>query len=409
MEMVLLAATTNIILKPFAWILSFIINAVYYVVQLLTVNQSMAITIVLFTLVVRALMTPLTMKQQRSSRKMQRLQPKVQAIQDKYKSKKDPESQQKMQAELSALYKKNNTSPMSGCLPLLIQMPILFALYEILRNVPFYVNGIGDIFNSMATQVMGVSGYADIITDNFSTVTKSLTKFDVTTMDSVMDFLYHLTREQWVSFKDLIGLAGNATFESAYQLQESINTVGTGIFTFNLAEAPGWKGVGIIIPLLAGICTFLQTFISTKTSEKRAKIANPNGTQNDMQGSMKMMMYVTPVMIAFFAISMPTGLGIYWIASSVFGTLFQLLADKIIDREEYKEVLRKKQEFEEKKLFSYTIHEGGSGKDSDSRYGTMNTSSKSSMAGNKMAALAQRQKEQQEKRESYESSVQEEE
>lgn len=408
MEMVLLAATNNIILKPFAWILSFIINAVYYLVQLLTVNQSMAITIILFTLVVRALMTPLTMKQQRSSRKMQRLQPKVQEIQDKYKKKTDPESKQKMQLELSELYKKNKTSPMSGCLPLLIQMPILFALYEILRNVPFYVNGMGDIFNAMATQVQGIPGYADIITSHFGDITKTLTKFDVTTVDSVMDFLYHLTRDQWVNFKDLIGLAGNAAFEQNYALQESINTVGYGIFTFNLAEAPGWKGVGIIIPILAGVFTFLQTFISTKASEKRAKIANPNGSKNDMQGSMKMMMYISPLMIAFFAITLPVGLGIYWIASSAFGILFQVIVDKIIDKEEYKEALRKREEFEEKKLLSQSIR-SNIDKETGRRIGTGSASNKSSMAGNKIAAMQQRQKEQLEKRENSESSEQEEE
>lgn len=408
MDMVLLAATNNFILKPFAWVLSFIINGVFYLVQLLTVNQSMAITIILFTLVVRALMTPLTMKQQRSSRKMQRLQPKVQEIQDRYKKKTDPESKQKMQLELNELYKKNKTSPMSGCLPLLIQMPILFALYEILRNVPFYVNGMGDIFSAMATQVQAVPGYADIITNNFGDITKVLTKFDVTTVDSVMDFLYHLTRDQWVNFKDLIGLAGNAVFEQNYMLQESINTVGYGIFTFNLAEAPGWQGVGIIIPILAGVFTFLQTFISTKGSEKRAKIANPNGKKSEMQGSMKVMMYISPLMIAFFAITLPVGLGIYWIASSVFGIISQVIVDKIIDKEEYKEALRKKEEFEEKKLLSHSI-QSNIDKETGRRLGTASAGSKSSMAGNKIAAMQQRQKEQLEKRENRESSGQEEE
>ena len=391
MDTILLAATGNFILKPIAWVLSFIINAVFYLVQLLTVPQSMAITIVLFTLVTRALMMSLTIKQQRSSRKMQRLQPKVQEIRDKYAKKTDPESNQKMQLEISDLYKKNKTSPMSGCLPLLIQMPIIFALYEILRNVPFYVTDMKEIFTAMATQVQGISGYADIITNNFADVTKTLSKFDASTLDSVIDFLYHLTRDQWANFKELAGLAGNAAFEANYALQESINTVGYGIFTFNLAEAPGWKGVGIIIPILSGVLTWLQSFISTRASEKRTKIFNPDGKKDQSQASMKMMTYFMPIMIAFFAISLPVGLGIYWIASSAFGILFQVIADRIIDKEEYKEALRKKEEYEEKKMLARSIR-SDIDKETGRRIGTADAGSKSSMAGNKIAAMQQRQK-----------------
>ena len=391
MDTILLAATGNFILKPIAWVLSFIINAVFYLVQLLTVHQSMAITIVLFTLVTRALMMPLTIKQQRSSRKMQRLQPKVQEIRDKYAKKTDPESNQKMQLEISDLYKKNKTSPMSGCLPLLIQMPIIFALYEILRNVPFYVTDMKEIFTAMATQVQGISGYGDIITNNFADVTKTLSKFDASTLDSIIDFLYHLTRDQWANFKELAGLAGNAAFEANYALQESINTVGYGIFTFNLAEAPGWKGVGIIIPILSGVLTWLQSFISTRASEKRTKIFNPDGKKDQSQASMKMMTYFMPIMIAFFAISLPVGLGIYWIASSAFGILFQVIADRIIDKEEYKEALRKKEEYEEKKMLARSIR-SDIDKETGRRIGTADAGSKSSMAGNKIAAMQQRQK-----------------
>ena len=148
------------------------------------------------------------MKQQRSSRAMTRLQPKVEQIQNKYKNKKDPESSQKMNMEIQELYKKHKANPMSGCLPLLIQMPILFALFEILRNVPFYVNQIGDIYNSMALQVQSISGYADILTNNFQAVINSLQDFDMNTTESIMDLLYHLSREQWTVLRDVTGLAG---------------------------------------------------------------------------------------------------------------------------------------------------------------------------------------------------------
>ena len=106
---------------------------------------------------------------------------------------------------------------------------------------------------------------------------------------------------------------------------------------------------------------------------------------------MKMMTYFMPIMIAFFAISLPVGLGIYWIASSAFGILFQVIADRIIDKEEYKEALRKKEEYEEKKMLARSIR-SDIDKETGRQIGTADAGSKSSMAGNKIAAMQQRQK-----------------
>lgn len=391
MNFVILAATKNWLLKPFAVILSFIFNGVFSLVVNITTNHSLAITIILFTLIVRALMMPLLLKQQRSSRAMMRLQPKVEKIQDKYKNKKDPESNQKMQMEINELYKKNKANPMSGCLPLLIQMPILFALFEILRNVPFYVNQIGDIYNSMALQVQSVSGYADLLTNNFQAVINTLTKFDINTTDSVIDLLYHLSREQWGVLKDITGLAGNASFEANYDLQASYNTFGAGIFTFNLSEAPGWTGLGIIFPLVSGGTTFLQSWLSQRSNDKRQKMASPDGKVKQ-QTSMKTMLYIFPIMMAFFTASMPLGLGLYWIVGNIFGIFSQFISDSIIDREEYQEALKRRDELIEKKKLK-EASKSKIDKMTGNRIGTASNVNKSSMAGNKIAAMKQQQEE----------------
>lgn len=404
MNFAILAATKNWLLKPFAIILSFIFNGVFSVVSAITVNQSLAITIIMFTLIVRALLMPLMIKQQRSSRAMTRLQPKVEKIQDKYKNKKDPESNQKMQMEISELYKKNKANPMSGCLPLLIQMPILFALFEILRNVPFYVNEIGDIYNSMALQVQSVSGYADMLTNNFQAVINGLTKFDINTTDSVIDLLYHLSREQWVVLKDVTGLAGNAAFEASYALQASYNTFGAGVFTFNLSEAPGWAGLGIIFPLLSGGTTFLQSWLAQRSNDKRQKMASPDGKVKQ-QNSMKMMLYIFPVMTAFFTVTMPLGLGLYWIIGNVFGIFSQFIIDSIIDREEYREALKRRDELVEKKKLK-EASKSKIDKMTGNRIGTAANVNKSSMAGNKIAAMKQQQEEREKQRQQIDSPAQ---
>lgn len=397
MNFVSLAASNNWLLKPFAYILSFIFNGVFYVVTQITTNQALAITIILFTIIVRVLMMPMMMKQQRSTRAMTRLQPKVEKIQDKYKNKKDPESSQKMNMEIQELYKKHNASPMSGCLPLLIQMPILFALFEVLRNVPFYVNEIGELYNTMAVQVQGVSGYADLLTENFQSVINSLKNFDVNTTESVMDLLYHLSREQWATLKEVTDLTGNAAFEASYDLTYAYNTFGGGAFTFNLSENPGWLGLGIIFPLVSGATTFLQSWLSQKSNEKRQKMASKDG-KITQQNNMKMMTYVFPVMTAFFTASMPLGLGLYWVMGNIVGIVSQIIMDRILDREDYREALKRREELVEKKKLREAAKSSIDKKTGNRIGSAANANNKSSMAGNKMAAMKQQQEEREKQR-----------
>lgn len=384
MQSLILAATSNWLLKPFAILLGWIFNGLFYLISQLTTNQCLAITIILFTFLVRAAMLPLNIKQQRSSRKMARLQPQIDKIQAKYENKKnDPEAAQRMNMEIQQLYSENKTSPMSGCLPLLIQMPILFALYEVLRNVPFYVSQMGDIYQSMAATVMSVEGYVDVInSDAFASVVSAIRKFDATTTTGVIDFLYHLTRTQWASFTEALGLTGNTAFLESYRLQESYNSFRLGNLLFNLNENPGWANWGWVFSIVSGGTTFLQSFIAQKSNDRRTKMMNPDAKETQQQHSMKIMMYIFPIMTVWFTATMPLGLGIYWIASNIFGMLSQWISDSIIDREDYKEALKHREELqkrqEEMKKTKSKVDKVTGG-----RMGTAHTQTKSALAGNK--------------------------
>ena len=363
-----------------ALLLGLIFNGLFALISGWSDSQALGISIILFTFITRLLMTPLMFNQQRSSRRMTRLQPKIQKIQEKYKGKTDPESNQRMQAETQALYKENNASPMAGCLPLLIQMPIIFALFEVLRNVPFYVNDIGSYYREMAEMVMGVSGSGSYITESFETVIKGLKNFDVTTTDSVMDLLYHLNSTQWAELMEKLGLNANAAFQTAYQSVTHLNTFGAGFLTFNLTEAPGWTGWNLVIPVLAGITTFIQSFVTQKTNETRQKMASPDGIADQSQKSMKYMNYFFPVMTLFFAVSMPAGLGLYWIASNVFGLISQLIMDAVLDKQEYKEALKRRDELIAKREAA-ARDKSHLDKKTGGRLGSSNTQSKSALSG----------------------------
>lgn len=385
MNLTPMAATNSWILKPFAFVLSFIFNGLFSVISQWTVHQSLAITIILFTFIVRALMMPLMLKQQRSTRRMARLQPKIEQIQAKYKNKKDPETTQRMNAEIQKLYSENKANPMSGCLPLLIQMPILFALFEILRNVPFYVTQIGDLYTNMATTIQGISGASAVLTGDAYASVANTVKLDMANTTTVMDFLYRLTGTQWGEIISALGLASNKSFMADYELQAAYSTFGFGALTFNLSENPGWRGWGIIFPIVSGVTTFLQSFLAQRASEKRQKMANPDGTVTNQQQSMKMMTYVFPFMTAFFTASMPLGLGLYWIAGNVFGIVSTWISDSIIDREEYQEAVKRRDEMiakrKEKEAYKSSIDKATGG-----RIGSFGSNqTKSSLAGNKMA------------------------
>ena len=136
-------------LGPIARLLGKILEAIYYVLSLVGI-ENVGICIILFTFIVNTLMFPLQIKQQKFSKMSSRMNPELQAIQKKYKNKKDQASQQKMSLETQAVYQKYGVSPASGCLPLLITFPILFALYRVIYNVPAYVNQVYDIYAGVA-------------------------------------------------------------------------------------------------------------------------------------------------------------------------------------------------------------------------------------------------------------------
>lgn len=385
MDLVFLAQTTNFILKPLAWLFSFVIDVIYNGIVAMTTVNALGITIILFTFITRTLLFPLTLKQQRSTRKMQRLQPKVQRIQDKYKNKKDPESTRMMQLEINDLYKENKTSPFSGCLPMLIQLPIIFVLFEVLRNLSFYITGYGELVDQLTNQVIAIPDYQSLLQNNFQDVIKTLQNFDITTFDSVKDLLAHLTMTQWNQFYELTNLGANAEFVNLVNETQALNS----FIGFNLTETAGLSFPGIIWPIVAGVTTWLQSYIMTKANDKRTIAAGGDPKKSNNQ-TMKTMNIIFPFMTAFFVVTMPLGIGLYWIAGNFFSIAQQLIVDKIVDKEEYKQALERKRELEEKRRLK-EIARSNIDKKTGKRIGTAESAMvRSSMAGNRKAATHKR-------------------
>lgn len=148
MSGIFLTSCTNFFLiRWIANILGFIMNLFYIVIDKFGIGK-ISICIIVFTIIVKLVMLPINIKQQKTMKLNSVIMPEIQAIQKKYANKKDNDSMMKQQAELNAVYQKYGTSPTGGCLPMLIQFPILLALYVVMACLPNYINEIQDMYNN---------------------------------------------------------------------------------------------------------------------------------------------------------------------------------------------------------------------------------------------------------------------
>ena len=214
MSDILLTAYPGSILGPIAKLLGILMDWIYSGISNITGGrvESVVLSIVIITIIIYMCLLPLTIKQQKFSKLSQKMQPEMQAIQAKYKNKKDQASMMAMQEETQLLYQKYGISPMGSCVQMLIQMPILFALYQVIYHIPGYIGSVRNVFQVLTTQMMGVSGYSDIltqfITDNrvtmYSKVSETLTE------NNLLDMFYVLKPSQWTKLADISEFSGIA-------------------------------------------------------------------------------------------------------------------------------------------------------------------------------------------------------
>ena len=141
-----------------AWVLGQVMNWIYEFIHMIGL-PNIALAIILFTIVIKALLIPMSIKQQKTSRLQAIMQPELQAIQAKYKGKTDQASMMAQQEETKAVYEKYGTSAAGGCLQMLIQMPILFALYQVIYKLPGYIGRIKGLYEGPASILETISGW----------------------------------------------------------------------------------------------------------------------------------------------------------------------------------------------------------------------------------------------------------
>jgi len=348
-------------LGPFATIFGWIFNLLYILLnkiyELFSDEKSgiVAITVVLFTIVTKLLMTPLTVKQQKFSKMSNVMNPELTAIQEKYKGKKDEKSMRMMQLEQQAVYDKYGTSPTAGCLPMLIMFPLMFALYRIIYAIPAYVPEIYDLYNAIAegiknqdyfTYMSEMATTLGVATKNFSEMSEG-----VLTNAHLVDIMTKFGSDQWIALAQQFPSVADIINANAEQIN-AIHSIGG----FNILNSPQYYGFSwsLLIPVLAIVTQLFQS----KLSMAKTKQTNKQSEENVMVQSMNSMMYIMPFMSGFMCWMFPICVGIYWVASTVVTIIYQFFINRHIDKMDLNDMIAKNVEKQNKKREKMGIASG---------------------------------------------------
>ncbi len=335
------------LLGPIAKVLGYIMEGIFNVINYIGI-PNIGLAIILFTIVVNLLMMPLTIKQQKFSKLSAKMQPEIQAIQAKYKNRKDNASQMAQSQEVQAVYAKYGVSPTGSCLQLLIQMPILFALYRVIYAIPAYVTKIGDVFRVLADKIISVDNAEFLKNSGINTIQTTVAAYgksmnEGNMQNGVVDVLNRLSTSDMATIAEHYDLS-QLTYEGELILSNDasrglidtfnnflgINMGNSPWYTIKESfEAGAWLVLigALAIPVLSAVTQWINTKLMPSADNN-----NGNDSSSSMAESMKTMNKIMPFMSAWFCFTLPAGLGIYWVAGSVVRSIQQVVVNKYIDK-----------------------------------------------------------------------------
>ena len=368
MSDILLTAYPGSILGPIAKLLGILMDWIYCGISNITGGrvESVVLSIVIITIIIYMCLLPLTIKQQKFSKLSQKMQPEMQAIQAKYKNKKDQASMMAMQEETQLLYQKYGISPMGSCVQMLIQMPILFALYRVFYNIPAYLSGVKGSFTGLVDSIQQTSGYQDTLVslmEKYNVVTSSglnasnaaskLADASGNTLSNyIIDILYKLPSKGWDALMDgkffdgiqsAVEKTHDALLHFNYFLGLNISDTPWYIIKSNFTDKPDKWLLFVILALLIPVLSYLTQMLNIKLMPQAT-----NGN-DQVANQMKMMNLMMPLMSLFICFTVPVGLGIYWICSALVRGIQQFFVNRHIENLDLEAVMAKNEEKAKKK------------------------------------------------------------
>ncbi len=288
--------------------MGYIIEMIYKLVQ------NYGLSIIIFTVIIKIILLPLNVKSQKAMKKQQKIQPILAELQKKYAN-----DQQKLQTEMMKLYKDNGVSMTGGCLPMLVQFPILIGLYNVIRSPLRYLLHIN--INDPAV-VDKINNIIALMTEKFPEELGSFAGYNA-------EKLFGIGQIQLATWSEKVLDAAEAW---------SINFNFLGL---NLAELPSkaityltqgdFSQMGTIALLIIPALAIFTTWLSMYQTQKMSGQTQSDNQAAQMSKTMNMMM---PIMTGFFAFTLPSGMGVYWIAANLIQMGQQYILNKYFDNKE---------------------------------------------------------------------------
>ena len=339
------------IIHQIAWLLGKLMDGIYNVMDSLFNVQNIGVCIIIFTVLIYTLMIPITIKQQKWSKMSAVMQPEIMKIQKKYANRKDQASMLKQQEEMQNIYEKYGTSPTGGCLPMLLQMPVLFALFPVIQNIPSYVSGVRDIYVPAATQIMSAPGFSKFFGEIAAAkpVLMDPNRFDFGNIDNVMNALFRFQDSTWAQLSAKLPTDMQATIDTTTAQLGHINT----FLGINIAESPfnmlmaaitTFSIVGIILAIIIPVLAGATQFLSMKLMPQPVA-----GGDNPMAQQMQTMNYMMPLFSVFMGFTLPAGLGLYWAISAIVRSAQQFFINKKLEKVSTDDLIKENQKKAAKK------------------------------------------------------------
>lgn len=400
---ILLTKSSGIIMGPISSLLGYLMNGIFIVLNKIGI-PNIGLSIIIFTIVIYLCMMPLTYKQQKFSKLSAKMNPELQAIQKKYQNKKDNDSMMKMNEETQAVYQKYGVSPTGSCLQLIIQMPILFALYRVIYNFPAYVTSVKNVFGGLVDHLMTMDGASEFL-QTFKNAAQFSKQFSNEAFvpgsdymkDTFIDVLNKASTSEWMSLKEQFPSLSSQVQSTYDTLSHYNNFLG-----LNIANSPSFiiKNAisehaylliigAILVPVLAALTQFLNVKLMPQP-ENQGKSGNEQA--DAMAASMKSMNIMMPIMSAVMCFTLPTGLGIYWIAGAVVRCIQQIAINRHIDKIDFDEVIKQNMEKAEEKRKKQKDYIAASTVNSSAKKNTRTIKSSTGMTAEEREALIEKAK-----------------
>ena len=298
-----------LITRPLGWVIQQIYNLV----------ANYGVAIIIFTILIKLVLLPLNIHSQKAMRKQQKIQPILAELQEKYKN-----DQEKLNREMMKLYKDNNISMMGGCLPMFIQMPILIGLYQVIQKPLSYFKGVDWMTQEVIDKVYMLRDAMAPHIGNLAQQTE--------------EQLANMSQIQLSKWAGIVNGASDPWVINFNFLGLDLSTVPSEAFHYimRLDFSDIGKVLLLLIPVLAVLMSLLTNKITTMQTGQNTKAA-----ENTQAGQMqKSMLWMMPVMSGFFTLTLPSGLGVYWIISSLMQIVQQLALNFYFDKKGEEVIVR---------------------------------------------------------------------